>query len=1491
MYSHPSTGNNIVSRWTVASDFSTASAELELMDVTQPAGNHNGGYLGFSPSDTFLYITFGDGGASNDAYDKGQDMTDVLGSIVRIDVDSTPDAGKAYAVPSSNPFNSDGDANTLGEIFVAGLRNPFRCSFDRADTTKLYCGDVGQNAWEEVDVIDTADIVSTQETLNLGWPIFEGLRCNVNSAKLPVNQTYCDSQEVAFGAKAKPIFQYENNGGTSAIGGFVYRGSADSRLVGRYVFADYLRCFGWDAGSRRYTSSACSARTLHMLDRLTPCDDTCKLMGETDATERPWHTQLNMKLEGASTVSSTIYSFAEDLDGELYVIQPNRVLKVVAPGNCQIATTMPPATTTTSTAAPTTTTTTTTKAPTTSTTTTKATTTSTTTTAAATTTTTKAATTTTTTTTKASTTTPAPTTTTAAPTSTTAAAPATTTVAGTPGASTTTAAPGTSTSTTAAATTTSTSTAPTTTTTTEPPTPMPTPDPNPDIIVDGSAIVKSTGWQTFNHTSAFGMTSLFTGATIPTASPKSALFPATLSTLGVWSVYQWTACQTGRSSFVPHTVRQAFQIIDRQLVDQNCTTGTTGQWTKLGSYNFTATSVDVIVSSGVTDSAGKSVGADAVRFEYTPTATVSPPYVPPTPAPTPMPTTTTTTTTTAAPTTTASTTAAPSTTAPVSTTNVGTTTSGTASQTTAVTSSSSTTATVTATTSTSGTPATPSPPDPTSPLLQEPETLCATLPGGVAYASLDVTLDVGTTRIDNRAFAMTTRAYNGAVPGPLIRVVRQTQLSITINNNLGAETADSLLGGGRASDGGTTFDGKNHFREPNTTNVHLHGMHVSPQATADDALASIAPGASGSVAVTIETDHPTGTYWYHAHHHGSSALQLEGGLAGPLIVLDDSMLDARLRSARDLTLVLQHFGLTKGDEETGNIPQLGLSSKDSFAYDVDDKLGLGAYMLVNGQYRPHVVVQRREPVRLRVLNAGGSHFVSLTMPGACEMYLLAQDGVYLDTARVLQRLTIPPGGRFDVLVICHVVGRQWAATSRSSNYKDFLSNAAVFSQNELFALDVQATEYSGALAALIAAGDVDTVPLPSRPAHLADLSTAATPTMLPIEFSTSQMAINGARYDGSAASSIELGQVYETTTLVTDSINHPYHQHVNHFQVTSFDATATANDVLNEAGVLVGAWRDTVPVADVSPLTFRFSPHRYAGPQLFHCHVSAHADLGMLGFYNVTDMNGAQEDEPVDIFSLTDQQPKDDLAADATCAALSVTTTTSTVAATSTGVSTSNGGGSSTSVSGTASANTGSSQSGTGTVSPGATTSSSNGGDTTSNNGDGSATTTSNGDGNNTPATDATSGGTTQDPNAVIDAPSDDDDLPSWLIPVVAGVGGLCCLLLIIGLVVFLLKRKSDDGHGDNVEMSGQTNSAAIVPQDSERPVITYIDPDASSSDLTDLSDSEDVVDTALAETLNSPPDNAPGNGELNLPPPMASSDVVLPDDGDIEWLSESSSL
>jgi FtsP/CotA-like multicopper oxidase with cupredoxin domain len=139
-------------------------------------------------------------------------------------------------------------------------------------------------------------------------------------------------------------------------------------------------------------------------------------------------------------------------------------------------------------------------------------------------------------------------------------------------------------------------------------------------------------------------------------------------------------------------------------------------------------------------------------------------------------------------------------------------------------------------------------------------------------------------------------------------------------------------------------------------------MHVTPQAGGDDVRAAVAPGGSGAVAVTIETDHAAGTYWYHAHHHGSSALQIEGGLGGPLIVIDDATLDARLRAARDIVLVFQHFNLANGAEEDGNIVALGAASKDSFAYNAVDKLGNGAYVLVNGQYRPHLSIMRREPV-------------------------------------------------------------------------------------------------------------------------------------------------------------------------------------------------------------------------------------------------------------------------------------------------------------------------------------------------------------------------------------------------------------------------------------------------------------------------------------------------------------------------------------------------
>jgi glucose/arabinose dehydrogenase len=132
------------------------------MRITQPFSNHNGGDLLFG-GDGYLYITLGDGGSSNDADDAGQAKNKLLGKILRIDVDSTT-AGQ-YGIPSDNPFTADSDYRP--EIFSMGLRNPWRCSFDSQQRTKLYCGDVGQNRWEEVDVLDTNEVVAAKGA-NLG---------------------------------------------------------------------------------------------------------------------------------------------------------------------------------------------------------------------------------------------------------------------------------------------------------------------------------------------------------------------------------------------------------------------------------------------------------------------------------------------------------------------------------------------------------------------------------------------------------------------------------------------------------------------------------------------------------------------------------------------------------------------------------------------------------------------------------------------------------------------------------------------------------------------------------------------------------------------------------------------------------------------------------------------------------------------------------------------------------------------------------------------------------------------------------------------------------------------------------------------------------------------------------------------------------------------------------------------------------------------------
>jgi glucose/arabinose dehydrogenase len=191
-----------------------SSAEV-VLEFEQPYSNHNGGQLAFGP-DGCLYIAVGDGGSGGDPHSNGQDRTTILGSILRIDVDRESD-GKAYAIPPDNPF-ADNAEGFREEIFAFGLRNPWRFSFD-PPTGRLWAADVGQNRYEEIDIIRSGG--------NYGWNIMEGRHCYGSSS--------CDTEGLIL-----PVWEYGHSLGRSVTGGFVYRGQRLPWLQGAYVYADYV---------------------------------------------------------------------------------------------------------------------------------------------------------------------------------------------------------------------------------------------------------------------------------------------------------------------------------------------------------------------------------------------------------------------------------------------------------------------------------------------------------------------------------------------------------------------------------------------------------------------------------------------------------------------------------------------------------------------------------------------------------------------------------------------------------------------------------------------------------------------------------------------------------------------------------------------------------------------------------------------------------------------------------------------------------------------------------------------------------------------------------------------------------------------------------------------------------------------------------------------------------------------------------------------------
>lgn len=197
-------------------DSAIKNSEKQLLVVDDLAWNHNGGCILFGP-DKHLYFSFGDGGNGNDEWNNAQNLGVYWGKIHRINVADTSN-GKKYGIPADNPFVNT--PNALGEIYAYGLRNTWRFNFDLEDNNKIWAGDVGQNNWEEIDIITKGG--------NYGWRVLEGNNCT------PGVDKNCNKS----GYK-NPIWTYVRNQGVSITGGYVYRGKKIPALIGKYVFADY----------------------------------------------------------------------------------------------------------------------------------------------------------------------------------------------------------------------------------------------------------------------------------------------------------------------------------------------------------------------------------------------------------------------------------------------------------------------------------------------------------------------------------------------------------------------------------------------------------------------------------------------------------------------------------------------------------------------------------------------------------------------------------------------------------------------------------------------------------------------------------------------------------------------------------------------------------------------------------------------------------------------------------------------------------------------------------------------------------------------------------------------------------------------------------------------------------------------------------------------------------------------------------------------------
>jgi FtsP/CotA-like multicopper oxidase with cupredoxin domain len=490
---------------------------------------------------------------------------------------------------------------------------------------------------------------------------------------------------------------------------------------------------------------------------------------------------------------------------------------------------------------------------------------------------------------------------------------------------------------------------------------------------------------------------------------------------------------------------------------------------------------------------------------------------------------------------------------------------------------------------------------------------------------LETTLTVGYNESTIAGCPVDLRNYNGGLVGPTLRVQPGDVMRITLSNTLPPNPGDAPAD-------------HNIPHDFNTTNLHTHGLHVSPRDNSDNVLLEIEPGVDFDYEIAIPDDHPPGSFWYHAHFHGSTALQVSSGMAGALIIeggLDDV---PQIADAADQVMVFQQIAY----DEAGVIESYDHFGPGNWVADQRQTL-------INGQVAPTIEMRPGEVQRWRMIHAGVREALNPTLrlvgggiavadlnelegpeltalPIAAPLHEIAVDGLALGRIDSWQEVELLPGYRSDVLVKAPMVDQPLTL---------LLTDGDLSTDDSLLGV----AEPERVLARIQVRGEPMDMPLPTE-AELApllphppitddeldgapqsvhfDIASMACPVVgepcvpceeVPGAECKTRFMINEQPYNMVNVRELQLGTASEWT-LSSGTGSHPFHIHVNPFQTTRTGPDGEPQTV----------WRDTLFVRSDEPaVTIRSRYERYTGKFVLHCHILDHEDQGMMQIVEIVE--------------------------------------------------------------------------------------------------------------------------------------------------------------------------------------------------------------------------------------------------------------------------------